>query len=278
MDELRKVRLLQDNGGGLIQIEDAFGDCWVKRGRVHKDGIQAQVSELSRGQARLELNALANLPPQFLAKSLPDLQSVIKTVRQRDAEVQRPVLASLSENLGKISPDVPNYWNAIFEFVNYKSFNAAPPNTRSLLSENLPNCTDTPLPPLTVSKVLSPTQFQAEAPAYENCRVTLDSEKDDEAINKVLDSETPFITFKHCLVVYRGGPVNLIYYLPSKEGTTVMKGPNRRNTTKSKITGKSIRFEDCLLDFSAPSAPLPPYGQKMTLRLLAQNTDVLDLP
>jgi hypothetical protein len=56
-DELRKVRVLQDNGGGLIQIEDSFGDCWVKRGRVHKVGNDYVLS--SERQAQIARNALA---------------------------------------------------------------------------------------------------------------------------------------------------------------------------------------------------------------------------
>jgi hypothetical protein len=56
-DELKKVRVLQDNGGGLIQIEDAFGDCWVKRGRVHKVGNDYVLS--SERQAQIARASLA---------------------------------------------------------------------------------------------------------------------------------------------------------------------------------------------------------------------------
>lgn len=57
MTELRKVHVLQDNGGGLIQIEDAFGDCWVRRGRVHKVGNDYVLS--SERQAQIARGALA---------------------------------------------------------------------------------------------------------------------------------------------------------------------------------------------------------------------------
>jgi|HubBroStandDraft_5_1064220.scaffolds.fasta_scaffold3236468_1 hypothetical protein len=34
MESVRKVRVLYNDGrSGLIQIEDDFGDCWVRRGR-----------------------------------------------------------------------------------------------------------------------------------------------------------------------------------------------------------------------------------------------------
>lgn len=55
--EMRKVRVLQDDGGGLIQIEDEFGDCWVKRGRVHRIGNDYVLS--SERQAQIARNTLA---------------------------------------------------------------------------------------------------------------------------------------------------------------------------------------------------------------------------
>ena len=41
MDGPRKVRILTNDGKSpLIQIEDDFGDCWIRRSRVHLVGTE----------------------------------------------------------------------------------------------------------------------------------------------------------------------------------------------------------------------------------------------
>jgi hypothetical protein len=77
-DELKKVRVLQDNGGGLIQIEDAFGDCWVKRGRVHKVGNDYVLS--SERQAQIARNALARAEERKRKKQVEKTNQESETV------------------------------------------------------------------------------------------------------------------------------------------------------------------------------------------------------
>ena len=59
MESVRKVRVLYNDGrSGLIQIEDDFGDCWVRRGRVHLvDGEYFLTSERQADIMRKASNA-----------------------------------------------------------------------------------------------------------------------------------------------------------------------------------------------------------------------------
>lgn len=69
-NSVRKVRVLHDNGGGLIQIEDDFGDCWVRRGRVHLVGNDyVLTTERQAIILRKALNARAKREAMRLAKA-----------------------------------------------------------------------------------------------------------------------------------------------------------------------------------------------------------------
>jgi hypothetical protein len=240
--------------------------------------IKGRLDELSGRQAKLEIQHDAGLSPQALAQTLPDFRSAVQIATQQKVKIARTVSNTLSKKLQQIGASAAEYWPAIAEFISYRSFNLVTEDTiKQLAEKSLSNCTDLPLANPVVSKVLNPRQFQYQVPTYENCRVTLDSEKDNQAINKYLLMISPFLRFEHCLVVYRGGPVNLLFYRPSKNGTDLMTATRKLGTTKTKISGKSLQFDDCLFDFSIPNGMPPPDGQKMTVTLLAQNESTLSL-
>lgn len=70
MDELRRVRVLANDGvSPLIQIEDEYGTCWVKRGRVHLVGTEYVISsERQADIARKALNTRAKREAVRIAK------------------------------------------------------------------------------------------------------------------------------------------------------------------------------------------------------------------
>jgi hypothetical protein len=240
--------------------------------------LRGQLKGLLARQAKVEIQNVAQLAPKALAAVLPDLKSSFQIARTQNVKVPQTVVNTLREKLQHIGSSAPDFWPAISEFINYRSFNAARLVPEKLLATSLPNCTDSPLRPPVVSNILNPRQFQFIVPSYENCRVTLDSEKDDKEINMYLLRTSPMMDFKNCLVVYRGGAVNIIFYLPSKNGTDLMMGPRRIGTTKTKIAGQSVTFNECFFDFSIPTGIPSPTGQKMTQSLLAQNANNLILP
>jgi hypothetical protein len=146
-----------------------------------------------------------------------------------------------------------------------------------LAEASLPNCTDKLPAPIKVLEVTNNGHTVKMAGArYENCQITLDSAHDDERINTVLTNKYPWITFGHCLVIYRGGPVNLLL---TWSGQVVKLGPleHPEDALSMSLYGNTIEFENCLLDFSVRGAP-PKTGQELTASLLTQNTAILKLP
>jgi hypothetical protein len=109
---------------------------------------------------------------------------------------------------------------------------------------------------------------------YENCRITLDSPKDDLKINALIAERAPFLTFTHCLIVYRGGPIKLTVAL-NKVPYKVTMGNLATETVP--FTGQTLHFESCVFDFSLGSAP-PPEGQRIANFLLAQSSSTFEIP
>ena len=97
--------------------------------------------------------------------------------------------------------------------------------------------------------------------------MTLDSTTDMAKINWLILHEAPFLTFRHCLIVYRGGPLNLIVELKS---FPMMVQVGKRPPTVQTFSGRTLRFENCRFDF-AFSSPPPQEGQHFTSQLLAQS-------
>jgi hypothetical protein len=74
MAELHKVRVLENDGvSQLVQIEDEYGICWIRRSRVHKVGDEFVVTT--------ERNA------QLLRQSL---------ARQKEREIKREAKEKLA--------------------------------------------------------------------------------------------------------------------------------------------------------------------------------------
>ena len=128
-----------------------------------------------------------------------------------------------------------------------------------------------------VAAVLAPDKITVNRALYQNCQITLDSERDDQRINALLlHGESIFITFSHCLVIYRGGRINLnIEWKNLKNVHYALDGEMGKGTVN--FSGNTLEFADCLFDFSIPSAPSE-RSQALTKSLLAQNTNTLTLP
>ena len=87
-----------------------------------------------------------------------------------------------------------------------------------------------------------------------------------------VNDRNPSLTFKHCLVVYRGGAINLIL---SWKNRPVKGGvPGKQITEGAASVPNTLGFEDCLFDFSFQGVP-PPNGQQIAEDLLAQNGNTI---
>jgi hypothetical protein len=80
--------------------------------------------------------------------------------------------------------------------------------------------------------------------------------------------------FKNCLVIYRGGPINLILAWKGELAPISIGG---KPSVGVSLSGNALEFEKCLFQFTVQGVPSPT-GREVTESLLAQNSDTLTLP
>jgi hypothetical protein len=110
---------------------------------------------------------------------------------------------------------------------------------------------------------------------YQNCRLTLDSARDDERINSLVRSKFPTIEFRNCLIVYRGGEFALILWSHVQAAPLHMLTANGKGAELN-YDGPSLQFISCQFDFSV-SNQVPQRGKETLQTLLTQNGPSLAL-
>ena len=236
--------------------------------------IEAAIGGMRGDLAKQSLVNHASMPLSYFKATLPDLSSAIAIAKQQKAKITPVVIDDLQKKL-LASEDAPAYWPAVSEFINYRSVTLAARDTADLEHGNLPNCTDHDPSPMQVISVPNPHTLKAKIAFYENCQVRLDSPRDDEILNEKLMKQSTFIEFRHCLIVYNGGDVDILFYRPEGTGTRIVNKSGRLNAvTSTKITGSVFQFTDCVFKFSVSNTP-PIRGQQMTAALLKQGTNKL---
>ena len=264
-----------------------------------------------------ELQSQASVPQAVFEKTLPDLRSAVTNARKKDVRVSPAVIEDLRSKLLATSPSAPEFWPTVSEFVSYRSSvtSEPPEQARKLLTERIPNCTDS-LPKPMMMMVVGPKEVVQTRGVYENCRFVLDSPSQDQTLNAILKGNTPLITFKNCLIEYGGGQINLILAWDKETFTGTMTGTSRgpstgtglednikTQTTKSfednvktgtnksgqatismpespTLTlsgGPTIQFENCLFVLTFQNTP-PPNGQRLSTALLTQNATSVSFP
>lgn len=166
--------------------------------------------------------------------------------------------------LSKVNHTHPNYWPTTAEFISYRSENLSPQLADEFAAtrNKLPRCTDKPPSPPQVLSVPSPTKFTSTGAIYQDCKVQLDDPTDEDRINKALEQESLFVTFRRSLVEYHGGPIT-IHLLRD------LHNPSRPIST--------LGFEDCIFDFSVVGTPSAE-GQTVLLALLLNTSGDIYLP
>lgn len=225
-------------------------------------------------ELRHNLDELAALPQNAFKDSLPDLSLSIAKARHENVKVSPRTIEDLQGKLSA-SADAPNFWPAASSFISYRSFS----NALWTAPAKLPRCTDSEPAPSTVS-ILSPTQATINPGVYENCRFTMDSPEEDARVNEIIQERMAVVIFRHCVIVYRGGAINLVfafdkYNVPwsvePKNGI-----PGGAGTVNISVRD-AVRFQDCLFDFVLHSEP-PKVGQELTKRLLVNPSNEITLP
>jgi hypothetical protein len=226
----------------------------------------------------------ASLPLSDFKATLPDLGSAIASARQKKVKVPPKVIDDLQQKL-IAAKDAPGFWPTAAEFINYRSESLIN-DVQSLMRSDLPNCTDHEPTPMELVvngedekrwkrgelRELPETSSAAGATRliaarYEDCRFTLDSPQEAAKIPFVEAQRAFKLTFKHCQIIYRGGPIRLLSPNPKLNALT-SKGGTRSDVYILK--GQTVHFENCLFLFVINSKP-PDEGQRLTEQLLAQS-------
>jgi hypothetical protein len=229
--------------------------------------MRGDIDTIKGDLAKQALTNHASLPLSDFKATLPDLGSAIATAKQQGAKVAPGVLNDLQQRL-VAAEGAPGFWPTAAEFISYRSSSAVP-----ALGVNVPDCTDREPTPMKITAVPTPTTASVSSSTYENCRLTLDSAKDNAKINFLITHTAPFLTFEHCLIVYRAGSINLIVAL-NKFPLAVRVGDRPKQVVP--FSGNTLHFENCIFDFSLSPAP-PQQGQQITELLLSHGTASVDI-
>ena len=127
---------------------------------------------------------------------------------------------------------------------------------------------------MTVAAVLSPHEAVTNPAVYQNCSFALDSESQTKTINEILNGTFPYLKFKNCLIEYHGGEIKLILAWDKMPFTITLAPPpglsGQAKTVHTDLSGPTLRFEDCIFNFSIQNVP-PQRGQELSANLLAEN-------
>jgi hypothetical protein len=293
--EMAKVDVIEERLNNHIKffwgIIAFFGAALLTIGGIliHMNGQLGRLDSLdSIGQklTKLELNSQASLPQSAFDKALPEIKSTVATARKDRISVPPAVIEGLRDKLLASNSNAPDFWPTIAEFISYRSLIQSPPPRRPLgqayYAAIVPTCTDSFPAPMKVTAVLSPHEIAQSRGIYENCLFVLDSPDQDQRINTILNTRTPYLTFKNCLIEYRGGEINLILAWDKMPFTITLVPPTPEDKTppevhQTTLSGPAIEFENCMFDFSLQGPP-PEKGQQISTTLLAQNMSSVMLP
>ncbi len=278
-------------GGGfkyyLDHKDDGFNNA-VDRELNKPGGISARLASLEQSTDELrttlrtlelflpdvikrQFESASKLPIGTLQQRLPEVAHLVAAAETQKTKVDLKVLASLTNNLVRVSDKSEGYWPVAGDLINYRSFSIA----NSWSKENLPNCID--MKPETSTMVIpfllngKSQKVETTLASFRNCRVTLDSARDGERLSAMLLHEnTSVIGFFQCLVVYHGGPI--AFPIAWKDHNV-----SSSSGVSLSVSANTLQFSDCLFDFSiSPSSSIE--AKQLTKLLLAQNTPTLKIP
>jgi hypothetical protein len=221
------------------------------------------------------LKALSKLQPEQFRRNLPEVGDAINDATRLRIPPAPDVLPSLQRNFLQVGDDAPGFWSAAAEFISYRSFNNSPWNTKT---EKLRNCTDSP-PKMGTFQILSPLHANINPAIYESCQLTLDSPQEDAYLNSVLNKGAP-ISFKHCVIVYRGGKIDLVLAVHLRNVPYAVDMPDKPDTAHGTVnidSENTLTFVECHFMFYLNGTP-PQSGQSLTRSLLANNGTTITVP
>jgi hypothetical protein len=221
-----------------------------------------------------QFESASKLSTKELQGRLPAVRELIEVAKNQKVKVQPEVTASLIKKLLGMQPEPLGFWGVGAALISYRSLSSTswtPPS-------NLPDCID--LKPETGDFSLNiankENAMKQRLAGYHDCRLTLDSTKDGEHLNSLLSGDTPIIFFKHCLIIYHGGPITF----PVAWNNRVVASYSGEGGVAGRLSvfGSSLRFDDCIFDYSVNQAQPSTQVQTLTKLLLGQTGTTLEVP
>jgi hypothetical protein len=234
------------------------------------DGSLSAIGPFIQDLIRNQMNRSASLKKEQFNEELPQLKKVITAAQKVNLTIPDRTMSGLQRNLLNAGPNSSEYWPAVGTFITYRSSIQL---SQPISHENIKRCTDSEPDPMKITAVKSPYEATASPGIYENCRFTLDSPEDDARLNGFLHN-IPLIAFRHCLIEYRGGSVDLILHWNVFQGNATVGG---KPIGQVSMSGNTIEFEDCLFEFLFENTP-PSIGQQIAIDLLTQSGPKARLP
>jgi len=274
-------------GGGLWflthQIDDRVDAKFKEKGfdevtnKVHElDGRMTEISGFLRILTEKELRTQAALPVRDFDENISEVSTTLSVARIVHAKPAPEVVNAIGASLARSEITKSDYWMAAGDLISFRS------ELQSTLSNarDLPECMASKPKPAEIPPGNNWKTFQIVPAIYDNCHFTLDSERDDQLLNSLmLNGKTPLVAFRHCLISYRGGEVNLtrVWKNTPMDISLINSDTGQVTHEIARMNATAIQFAACQFDFSIKSSP-PATGQGVTRMLLAQNSGFSGLP
>lgn len=233
-----------------------------------------RLTVIEKSLTTMGLQNSAALPQQSFDKVLPHLKETFSTLRKDNIKVSPQIVTDLQSKFTDASDSASDYWPTAAAFISYRSFvtSAAPPTSLPNCRDTKPNISTFTTQPTSAGETL---KAQAKLAVYKDCRITLDSPEDGNKLNELL-RDVAMITFSRCLVIYRGGEVKFaLSWNNHIAGSAVGKNGGAVTLT---VSGNTVEFIDCWLDFSINESPRSREGRLLTRLFLNQPGSQIDLP
>ncbi len=234
---------LTDVHKNLSDMKDSVNEM-----KATLDTLKPLIQDLIQRQ----MNKAAQMPTSELQQNLPQIKSLVEVARRDKVPVNIKTVQAIEEKLRNLPSRTEQFWQVSADLISYRSL-AHGLDYTSTWTAPLAKCADFEPHPSTLAEAIGPGEQTVKVnPAYyENCRVQLDSAEENEKISGYAKRYVG-LTFRRCLVIYRGGPVNI------------------------RLGLGALNFENCLLDLTIYRTP-PVSGQKVTEFLLAKNIESFKL-
>lgn len=219
-----------------------------------------------------QFDSAAKLPIAMLQERLPAVQHLLATAKDQRFKADAKIVDTLTRKLNAANTSAGGFWPTAAEFISYRSL-----QTEQRIADgasNFPNCTDhRPTAPKIIG--IEGNNFTLGRSLYENCRITFDSPLENEKINSLLQDFTSSITFRNCVVIYRGGEIKLIVSFKDH----IVRFANLSHPSDPPVLGtlnvsSTLQFENCLFDFTFRGTPPIP-GQELTRAILATGSPTI---